>query len=55
MHGAKSSVVIEFMKLMQLELDNAGGRPVAAQNYLKSINRGEMSDAEYISSELDYN
>lgn len=50
--GVKSSAIIEVLKLMQLELDKAGGPPVAD---VSQIDRSNLTDAEYISRELDYN
>ena len=38
--------------MMQLELDKAGGPPVAD---VSQIDRSNLTDAEYISHELDYN
>ncbi len=38
--------------MMQLELDKAGGPPVAD---VSQIDRSNLTDAEYISDELDYN
>ena len=40
---------------MQLELEKAGGIPAGVNNYIAQIDRSNMTDAEYISRELDYN
>jgi hypothetical protein len=53
--GVKSAVIIEVLKLMQLELEKAGGVPAGVNNYIAQIERSNMTDAEYISRELDYN